>query len=151
MKLEDRIYLNASKKQVWDALNDALTLKECIPGCSSLTGSTDAGFEAVVSQKIGPVNATFRGNIKISDIVSETSYKISGEGKGGAAGFAKGNAVVKLKEVDGNTDLFYFVEARVGGRLAQIGSRLIDGFAKKLAKKFFENFKEQLEEKSNNG
>jgi len=129
---------------VWQALNSAEVLQSCIPGCTEMTGSVAEGFEAVVTQKIGPVKATFHGAIALSNIIENESYHITGEGKGGAAGFAKGGAVVRLADVEGGTELSYTVEAKVGGKLAQLGSRLVDGVAKKLADQFFENFGEAV-------
>mgnify|MGYP001198869387 CR=1 FL=1 len=145
MKLDNTIEISANINDVWIGLNDPKLLKSCIPGCTSFIGSTETGFDATVTQKIGPVKATFKGSVSISDIVKNDSYKISGEGKGGAAGFAKGAARVKLKSIQSKTVLSYEVEAIVGGKIAQLGSRLIDGFAKNMAKKFFERFKAQVE------
>lgn len=125
------------------------TLKACIPGCDELTGSPDEGFEAVVKQKVGPVKATFRGAVALSDVNPPQSYKISGEGKGGVAGFAKGSAEVHLTEVPQGTELTYSVTAKVGGKLAQLGSRIVDGFAKKMADAFFENFQTTVEADAN--
>ncbi len=136
-----------ARAAVWQSLNDPDVLRECIPGCKDLSGSSSEGFAATVTQKIGPVKATFKGTIELSDVVEPESYTISGQGKGGAAGFAKGSARVKLVEVGGGTELSYEVEARVGGKLAQIGSRLIDGTAKKLANEFFERFQNVVEER----
>lgn len=135
----------ASRTAVWARLNDAATLQACIPGCEELTGSPDEGFEAVVKQKVGPVKATFKGAVQLSDIVAPESYVITGEGKGGVAGFAKGKASVQLTEVEGGTELNYTVEAKVGGKIAQLGSRLIDSFAAKMADQFFQNFQAQIE------
>jgi len=133
--------LAADRAAVWAALNDAEVLKACIPGCEELTGSPDEGFEAVVKQKVGPVKATFKGHVTLSDVVEGESYTISGEGKGGVAGFAKGGAQVNLSDAEGGgTDLHYDVEAKVGGKIAQLGSRLIDSFARKMADQFFERF-----------
>jgi carbon monoxide dehydrogenase subunit G len=138
--------LNADRAAVWAALNDPEVLKVCIPGCEELTGSPEDGFEAVVKQKVGPVKATFKGGVTLSDVVPETSYTISGEGKGGVAGFAKGNAQVALSDAEGGgTELHYDVTAKVGGKLAQLGSRLIDSFAKKMADEFFERFQTHVE------
>ena len=149
MELKGSRQIAADRATVWAALNDPEVLKASIPGCSSLTGSPEEGFEAVVTQKVGPVKATFKGNVRLSDVTEGESYTIAGEGKGGAAGFAKGAADVRLadSEVDGvaGTLLEYDVRASVGGKIAQLGSRLIDGFAKKMADTFFENFKAQVE------
>ena len=145
MELTGSRIINASRAEVWEALNDPEVLKACIQGCSEMIRDEDGGFTAVVTQKVGPVKATFKGAVTLSDIVVQESYTISGEGKGGAAGFAKGGAKVKLADVVGGTALSYEVEARVGGKLAQIGSRLVNGFAKKMADKFFTNFQMALE------
>ncbi len=145
MELIGERQIAASRQSVWQALNDPEILMACIPGCSELTGNPEDGFSAVVTQKVGPVKATFKGAVSLSNVVPLTSYTITGEGKGGAAGFAKGGADVTLSDVDGGTLLTYEVEARVGGKLAQIGSRLVDGFAKKMADKFFANFQIALE------
>lgn len=145
MELTGSRTINASRAEVWEALNDPDVLKACIPGCSEMLRDADGGFTAVVTQKVGPVKATFKGAVTLSDIVPLESYTITGEGKGGAAGFAKGGAKVKLEDVEEGTLLSYEVEARVGGKLAQIGSRLVDGFAKKMADRFFANFQTALE------
>ncbi len=137
--------IKASRETVWEALNDPEVLKACIPGCSEMARDEDGGFTAVATQKVGPVKATFKGAVTLTEIVPQVSYTITGEGKGGAAGFAKGGARVKLADVEDGTELSYEVEARVGGKLAQIGSRLVDGFAKKMADKFFTNFQVALE------
>ncbi len=145
MELNGSRTIALPRPDVWQALNDPEILRQCIPGCQELSGTASEGFEATVTQKVGPVKATFRGNVELSDIVEPESYRISGQGKGGAAGFAKGSALVTLSEVDGGTELVYEVEARVGGKLAQIGSRLIAGTAKKLANEFFDRFQEAAE------
>lgn len=136
----------ADRMTVWAALNDAEVLKACIPGCDELTGSPEEGFAATVTQKVGPVKATFRGEVTLSDIVPGESYTISGEGKGGVAGFAKGGAKVRLSDAEtGGTVLTYDVSAKVGGKIAQLGSRLVDSFAQKMADQFFERFQNRLE------
>ena len=145
MELTDSRDIKASPREVWEAITDARVLKDCIPGCQELTGSPEEGFEAVVTQKVGPVKATFKGQVTMTDIVPGESCTISGEGKGGAAGFAKGGAKVRLEETPEGTRLSYDVEAKVGGKLAQLGSRLIDGFAKKMADQFFDRFKARVE------
>ena len=138
--------LDADRATVWAALNDAEVLKACIPGCEELTGSPEEGFAAVVKQKVGPVKATFKGQVTLSDVVPAQSYTISGEGKGGVAGFAKGAAQVALSDAEGGgTELHYDVDAKVGGKLAQLGSRLIDSFARKMADQFFERFQAHVE------
>lgn len=146
MKLEGARKIAADRQTVWAALNDPEILKACIPGCQSLEKTSDTSFEAVVKQKVGPVSATFKGAVDLTDLNPPESYRISGEGKGGAAGFAKGGADVKLTEAEGGgTELAYDVDAQVGGKIAQLGSRLIDGFAKKMADKFFETFQKVVE------
>ena len=145
MNLEDKIILLTSSELVWEHLNKAATLKDCIPGCSELNGDTINGFTATITQKVGPVKATFKGYISISDIVKNKSYTITGEGSGGAAGFAKGKALILLTRVPEGTQLSYQVEAKIGGKLAQLGGRIINGFAKNMAAKFFENFKKKIE------
>ena len=135
----------APRETVWAALNDPEVLRDCIPGCTSLTGSSEDGFEAVVKQKVGPVSATFAGSVALSDVRAPESYRISGEGKGGVAGFAKGGADVTLAEIDGGTRLDYRVQATVGGKIAQLGGRLIDGVASRLAEQFFASFKARVE------
>ncbi|MFW5641284.1 MAG: CoxG family protein [Roseicyclus sp.] len=138
--------LGADRATVWAALNDAEVLKACIPGCEELTGSPEEGFHAIVKQKVGPVKATFKGAVTLSDVVPETSYTISGEGKGGVAGFARGAAQVALSDAEGGgTNLHYDVDAKVGGKLAQLGSRLIDSFARKMADQFFERLQAHVE------
>ncbi len=124
---------------------DPDVLKDCIPGCESLTGSLTDGYEAAVVQKVGPVKARFAGVVHLSDIVEGRSVRISGEGKGGAAGFAKGGAVVTLDPIPDGTRLTYEVEATVGGKIAQLGSRIIDGLAKKMADEFFARFQDAVE------
>ncbi|MDG1338797.1 MAG: carbon monoxide dehydrogenase subunit G [Paracoccaceae bacterium] len=145
MEMTGTRVIAADRATVWAALNDADTLQACIPGCEELTGTPEDGFEAVVKQKVGPVKATFKGGVILSDVVPETSYTITGEGKGGVAGFAKGGASVSLSDVEGGTELSYDVTAKVGGKIAQLGSRLIDGFARKMADAFFENFQATVE------
>lgn len=145
MELKGSRIIAADRATVWAHLNDAETLKAAIPGCQELTGSPEDGFEAVVKQKVGPVSATFKGKVILSDVVEGVSYRISGEGTGGIAGFAKGGADVALAEVEGGTELVYDVQAQVGGKIAQLGSRLINGFAKKMADQFFERFQAAVE------
>ena len=142
MTMTGEATLPAARPKVWALLNDPAVLKGCIPGCQSLERSGDNGFSAVVKTKIGPVAATFKGKVELSDIVPEVSYRIAGEGEGGVAGFAKGAAKVSLSDAEGGTLLRYDVEAHVGGKMAQLGSRLIDGVAKGMADKFFASFAE---------
>lgn len=145
MKLNDTREIKADPATVWQAILDPDVLRECIPGCESLTGSIADGFEAAVVQKVGPVKARFSGVVHLTDIDEGRSVRISGEGKGGAAGFAKGGAVVTLDPIPEGTRLTYEVEASVGGKIAQLGSRIIDGFAKKMADDFFTRFQDAVE------
>jgi len=140
MDMTGEYRITAPRQRVWEALNDADILKQCIPGCEAIERLSPTELTAKVTAKIGPVKASFTGAVKLSDLVPPTSYKISGEGKGGAAGFASGGATVALEEAGAETILRYSVHANVGGKLAQIGSRLIDGAAKKLAEEFFAKF-----------
>ncbi len=146
MNLSDSRTIKADIDTVWAALLSADVLKECVPGCQEMTGSAEDGFQAVVVQKVGPVKATFKGEVALQDMVPPNSVKIVGSGKGGAAGFAKGGADVRLEAEGDSTILHYDVEAKVGGKLAQLGSRIIDGFAKKMADEFFTRFQNALEE-----
>lgn len=145
MELEGSKVIAADRATVWAKLNDAETLAACIPGCQDMSETPDGGFEATVKQKVGPVSATFKGAVTLEDVVVEQSYRIVGEGKGGVAGFAKGSADVVLTDVEGGTELTYKVDAKVGGKLAQLGNRIVGGFARKMADKFFENFLEEVE------
>ncbi len=145
MDMTGEYRIPASRDKVWAALNDAETLKASIPGCESLEKTGDDAFTAKVVAKVGPVKAKFSGDVKLLNINPPESYTISGEGKGGAAGFAKGGADVKLADDgEGGTILTYTAKADVGGKLAQLGTRLIDGTSKKMAAEFFSNFKEQV-------
>eukprot|EP01012_Entosiphon_sulcatum_P060464 TRINITY_DN85446_c0_g1_i1.p2 TRINITY_DN85446_c0_g1~~TRINITY_DN85446_c0_g1_i1.p2 ORF type:complete len:148 (-),score=36.31 TRINITY_DN85446_c0_g1_i1:24-467(-) len=138
MSGEERIA--AKREVVWAALNNPEILKACIPGCQNLDMSSPTEMSATVKIKVGPVSATFSGEVTLSDLNPPEGYKISGEGKGGIAGFAKGGAEVKLTEDGDGTILSYTVDAQIGGKLAQLGSRLIDSSAKKLAAQFFADF-----------
>jgi uncharacterized protein len=140
MSMTGEATLPADRSKVWAMLNDPDVLKTCIPGCESLERTGDNGFAAVVKTKIGPVSATFKGKVELTDLVPTVSYRIVGEGEGGVAGFAKGGATVSLADVAGGTLLSYHVEAHVGGKMAQLGARLVDGVAKNMADKFFASF-----------
>ena len=141
MELNGERLIPASIDATWAALNDPEILKACIAGCESLERVGDDGFAAVVAMKIGPVSARFKGRVNLTDIDAPNSYRIAGQGEGGVAGFAKGGANVRLTDADGGgTKLGYDVDAQVGGKIAQLGSRLIDSTAKKLAEEFFTNF-----------
>ncbi|WP_372886310.1 CoxG family protein [Shimia sp.] len=146
MHMSDQREIAAPVEEVWAALLSARVLEACVPGAQEVSGSVEEGFDAVVVQKVGPVKATFKGHVILSDLVEHQSLRLSGEGKGGAAGFAKGGADVKLSASGtGGTLLEYEVDAKVGGKLAQLGNRLIDGFAKKMADQFFGNLQTALE------
>ena len=146
MTMTGSVELPADRQTVWAALNDPEVLKSCIPGCQELERTGEDGFAAVAKVSIGPVKATFKGNVKLSDIDPPNGYTISGEGQGGVAGFAKGGAKVSLADGEaGGTTLTYDVEAQVGGKIAQLGGRLINGVAKKYADEFFANFAKSLE------
>ena len=144
MDMTGEYRISAPREKVWEALNDPEILKLSIPGCEELNKTSDTELTAKVSTKVGPVSAKFTGKVTLSDINPPKSYKISGEGQGGVAGFAKGGAEVELEEDGGATILRYKATAQVGGKLAQIGSRLIDSTAKKMANDFFGKFAEQV-------
>lgn len=145
MDLTGDYRIGAPREALWAALNDAEVLKACIPGCEELNKTSDTEFTARVVAKIGPVKAGFGGKVTLSDIDPPNGYTISGEGQGGAAGFAKGGAKVSLESVENGaaTILHYKVDAQIGGKLAQIGSRLVEGSARKLADEFFAAFAAQ--------
>jgi carbon monoxide dehydrogenase subunit G len=132
--------LAAPREKVWAMLNDPAVLKSCIPGCETLDVIGENEFQAVATNKIGPVKARFKGKVRLTDLDPPNGYKISGEGDGGVAGFAKGGASVNLTDKDGGTLLSYNVEAQIGGKLAQLGQRLVNGAAKKMADDFFVRF-----------
>jgi carbon monoxide dehydrogenase subunit G len=141
MQMNESQRVPASREKVWAALNDVDVLRQCIPGCQSLEMSSPSDMTATVVIKVGPVKATFGGKVTLSDIDPPNGYRISGEGSGGVAGFAKGGAVVRLEDAGaGETILHYEVNSQIGGKLAQLGSRLIDSTAKKLAGEFFTRF-----------
>jgi uncharacterized protein len=144
MTMNGECQIPAPQAVVWEKLNDPAVLKACIPGCEELEKTSDTGFQATATIKIGPVKARFKGRVELSDIDPPNGYKISGQGEGGVAGFAKGGADVKLAPKDGGTLLTYAVEAQIGGKLAQLGQRLINGAAKKVADDFFANFVSQV-------
>ncbi len=144
MDMTGEYRIAAPREKVWAALNDPEVLKTCIPGCETLTKDSDTELSATVSTKVGPVSAKFTGKVTLSDINPPEGYKITGEGQGGVAGFAKGGAEVKLEEDGNETVLTYNATAQVGGKLAQIGSRLIDSTAKKMAGQFFGKFADEV-------
>ncbi|MBY5987395.1 MULTISPECIES: CoxG family protein [Roseovarius] len=145
MQMSGQREIAADRETVWAALMEPEVLKECVPGAQEVTGNPQDGYEATVTQKVGPVKATFKGMVTFSEMNEPESLRLEGEGKGGAAGFAKGAADVRLEAVEGGTRLSYDVEAKVGGKLAQLGSRIVDGFAKKMADQFFTNLEEVIE------
>jgi hypothetical protein len=143
MEMTGEHTIQADRQKVWEALNDPEILKQCIPGCEEIEQSGENEFSAKVKAKVGPVNSRFSGKVTLSNLNPPESYTISGEGSGGAAGFAKGGADVKLEEIDASqTKLSYKVDAQVGGKLAQLGQRLIQSTANKYAKQFFDKFEE---------
>lgn len=148
MEMNGQERITAPRQLVWESLNNPEILRECIPGCQALEKSSDTEMSATVKIKIGPVAATFSGAVTLENINAPESYTISGEGKGGIAGFAKGGADVKLTEEGAETLLSYDVKAQVGGKIAQLGSRLIDSTSKKLAGQFFAKFNEVVSAKS---
>lgn len=142
MEFSGEYRIPAPRQKVWEALNDPAILQQAIPGCESLEKTSDTELKAAVRMRVGPVSAKFGGKVTLSDFDPPNSYRISGEGQGGAAGFAKGGAVVKLADDGGATVLTYTADAQVGGKIAQVGARLIEGTAKKLADEFFSKFVE---------
>ena len=148
MKLSGSYQINLEKQKVWEALNDPEILKKTIPGCEKFKKNSDTEFSAIATNKIGPFNASFTGNIELKDLNPPHSYKISGSGNS-PVGFASGEAEVKLEDENGGTKLIYTVDANVGGKIAQVGSRLIDMTAKKMADIFFGKFSELVSNKTN--
>ena len=144
MKMKGEFRVPTDRETVWRALNDTEVLKECLPGCQEIEKTSDTEMAATLVIKVGPVKATFKGGVTLSDLDPPNGYTISGQGQGGTAGFASGEAKVRLVEEEGATVVQYDVDAKVGGKLAQIGSRLIDSTAKKLAKQFFDKLAEKL-------
>ena len=144
MKMNGEFRVPTDRETVWRALNDPEVLKECLPGCQEIEKTSDTEMSATLAIKVGPVKATFKGGVTLSDLDPPNGYTLSGQGQGGTAGFASGEAKVSLVEEDGATVVQYDVDAKVGGKLAQIGSRLIDSTAKKLAKQFFDSLAEKL-------
>src|SRR6185369_3928126 len=145
MEMSAEQMIAASQQQTWDALNDPAMLKQCVPGCESIDPIGDNEFQVLMVARVGPVSAKFKGKLTLSDIKPPNSYSLAFEGQGGPAGFAKGSANVRLESVEGDkTRLGYDVKASVGGKLAQIGSRLVDAAAKKVADDFFRTFKAKV-------
>jgi carbon monoxide dehydrogenase subunit G len=145
LEMTGEFQLSAPREAVWEKLNDSGVLKACIPGCEELEKLADGGFRASARMKVGPVSARFKGRVSLSDLNPPQSYRITGEGEGGVAGFAKGSALVTLTEAGSGTQLRYTVEAQIGGKLAQLGQRLISGTVKKLADEFFTKFASAVE------
>lgn len=145
MELNDEITINAPMARVYEALNDPDILQQCIPGCEELIKHSDTELEAKVVLKVGPVKARFSGNVQLDTSGAPDAFSLSGQGNGGAAGHAKGGADVTLEEADGTTTLKYTAKAEIGGKLAQLGGRLIQSTSKKLASKFFKKFAEVVE------
>jgi carbon monoxide dehydrogenase subunit G len=140
MTMTGEVQLPAPRQTVWEKLNDPEVLKATIPGCESLEKTSGTSFQAVAVTKIGPVKARWKGKVTLTDLDPPNGYKIVGEGEGGVAGFAKGAATVNLTDKEGGTLLTYNVDAQIGGKLAQLGQRLINGAAKKMADEFFKKF-----------
>ena len=140
MEMHGEFRIPVPREQVWASLNDPEVLKNAIPGCQSVEKVSDTEFAAKMVAKVGPVKANFAGKVTLTDLDPPKGYTITGEGSGGVAGFAKGSAKVELAEEDGETVLRYGVQAQVGGKLAQIGSRLIDATSRKMADEFFSRF-----------
>ncbi len=145
MEMTGEQLIAASQQDTWAALNDPDVLKACVPGCESITLVNENEYQVHMTAKVGPVSAKFRGRLSLSDIKPPNSYSLAFEGQGGAAGFAKGAAQVRLTSAGAKeTRLAYDVKANVGGKLAQIGSRLVDAAAKKVADEFFQNFNKKM-------
>jgi len=148
MKMTGQRLLPVPRQQAWDALNDPEMLKACIPGCDSIVQTDPSTFEVLMAARIGPVAARFKGRLTQSDVVEPESYTLAFDGQGGVAGFGKGTAAVRLTPVEGGTMLDYEADAQVGGKIAQIGSRLVDAAAAKIADEFFASFESKLTEQA---
>ena len=151
MDINGEFRVPVPRERVWEALNDPEVLKECIPGCESIERQSEREFLAVIRSRIGPVSARFDSRIELSNLVPPASYTLSGAGKGGAAGFGKGTADVKLEAQGDETLLRYEAELQVGGKLAQIGSRLVAAAARKIASDFFSRFVATLSDAGRGG
>ena len=145
MHMQGSRQLAITQQQAWEALNDPEVLKVCIPGCDSIESTGENAYALVNAIKVGPVSATFKGNLQLTDIQAPDSYTINFDGNGGAAGFGKGSAKVNLVPNDAGCELNYTVNAQVGGKIAQVGQRLIDGVAKSMAESFFKRFEQEME------
>ena len=144
MDMQGNRTLTVTQQQAWEALNDPEVLKLCIPGCDSIEATGDNAYELTNGIKVGPVSAKFKGKLQLTDISAPDSYTINFEGNGGAAGFGKGSAKVTLAPQEAGSELAYTVHAQVGGKIAQVGQRLIDGVAKSMAESFFKRFDEEM-------
>ncbi len=146
MDVTGQFRIEAPRARVWRGHNDTEILKQCIPGCREIERLSETELEATAVLKVGPVKATFKGKVTLSDLDPPNSYRITGEGKGGVAGFARGEALVSLADADGATLLTYSATATVGGKLAQVGQRLLDATANKMAADFFGKFAEAIDD-----
>lgn len=144
MEMKNERHLPLPRDTVWQALNDPAVLQACIPGCESFDQADDHAYDAVVSASVGPVRARFEGRVTLADLQPPESYSMSFQGQGGPAGFVKGSATIELAEEDGGCTVRYVAKATLGGKLAQLGSRLVDGAARKTANQFFDNFVERM-------
>jgi len=151
MEMQATRALGVTQEQAWQALNDPEVLKLCIPGCDKVEATAENEYDIGMALRIGPVSAKFKGHISLSDIVPPSSYRISFEGQGGPAGFGKGSAQVSLTPQPGGCELAYSVNASVGGKVAQLGQRLIDGAARSLAEDFFRRFDEEMQRRHGPG
>lgn len=145
MDMQGSRILNVSQQQAWDALNDPEVLKVCIPGCDKIEAKGDNQYAIGMAVKIGPVSAKFAGNIRLGDIMPPHSYTLGFDGQGGVAGFGRGSAAVKLLAHNAGCEMQYSANAQVGGKIAQMGQRLIDGVAKSMAQDFFKRFDEEMQ------
>lgn len=145
MEMQGTRQLAVTQQQAWEGLNDPEVLKACIPGCDSIEATGENAWDLVNAIKVGPVSAKFKGSIELSDIQPPESYTLTFEGNGGVAGFGKGSAQVRLLPSDGGCELAYSANATVGGKIAQVGQRLIDGVAKSMAESFFKRFEEEMQ------
>lgn len=147
MDMQGSRQLAVTQQQAWEALNDPAVLKACIPGCDSIEATGENAYALVNAIKVGPVSAKFKGSIQLTDVNAPESYTLNFEGSGGAAGFGKGSAKVTLAPNDAGCELGYSVHATVGGKIAQVGQRLIDGVAKSMAESFFKRFDEEMQQR----
>lgn len=148
MEMRGQHTISTNREAVWNALNDPQVLQACLEGCETLTQKSVTDFEAVINTKVGPIKTTFACTLALSNIEPPVSYTLSGQGNGGAAGFAKGSVKVELKESEGTTDLTYTVDASLRGKIGQMGSRVIDSVAKSMADDFFNKLTSIVNERS---